>query len=116
MTSSLVIKHPLPGKRRLMFRSYLWELHMFMSVYFIRPLPGTEKGHFLWVEKFPQESQTQKLEMEKPCSVRPSQFPLAWSPCPIPTPPPSFIQTSLTQAVGHLPLPLRCYFPDQIFF
>lgn len=43
--------------------------HIFMSVYFIKPLLGTEKGHFLWAEKFPQESQSQKLGMESPCSV-----------------------------------------------
>ena len=97
-----------------MFRSYLWELHIFMSVYFIRPLQGTEKGRFLWVEKFPQDSQTQKLEMERPCWVIQGQFPLAWSPCFIPCL--SFIQTSLTQAEGILPLPLRCYFPAGIFF
>lgn len=75
MTNVLPIKHPLTGKRQLMSRSYLWELYIFMSVYFIRPLPETEKGHILWVEKFPQESQTQKLDTEKPCCIILGQFP-----------------------------------------
>lgn len=85
-----------------------------MCVYFIRSLPGTEKGHILWAEKFPQESQTQKLEMERPFWAMRSHFPLAWSPCSFPHP--SSIQTGLTQAAGLLPLPLRCYFPAGIFF
>jgi hypothetical protein len=116
MSNTVPIKHPLTGKRQLMLRFYLWELHIFMSVYFIRPLPGTDKGHILWVEIFPQESQTEKLGMEKPCSAILSQFFLAWSPCPNPIPLPSFIQSSLTRVLGCLPLPLRCYFPAGIFF